>query len=361
LNIAFVLREFSTRGGTERYAVNLARWLLGRGHEVHVYASSVDRSQVPSGLVVHDVPRSKPKTIQFIRRTWGVGRLGHDVVQGFGRTVGHDVYRAGGGVHAAWLDASGDTLYPWLRARLSPAEWLENILDRRAARGARIVICNSHMAAAQVCAYHGVEEQRVRVIRNGVNTDRFRPRPQAREALRARWGARGRVLAFIGNGFRRKGLLVAGRAFAKVAKEGDRFVVIGRDRHAERYLAPVREIVGERLLFRGEVPDPEQYIAAADATVLPTLYDAAANTTLEALACGVPPVTSDRDGNAEIVPDRRLVVSHPEDVDEVSQAIRVAWGELGWVDRCRRVAETWTVARNGRDVEAVYRECIHGR
>ena len=361
MNIALVLKEFSARGGTERYAANLARWLVGRGHEVHVYASTIDRSLVPAGLVVHEVQQARPKTIQFVRRTWGIRKLGHDVVQGFGRSVGHDVYRAGGGVHAAWLNASGDTLYPWLRGRLSPAEWLARFVDRRAIRGARIVICNSHMAAAQVCAYHGVEERRVRVIRNGVNLERFRPRPEMRRALRARWGVRGRVLAFVGNGFRRKGLLVAGHAFAKVARDEDRFLVVGRDRHAERYLAPVRGVLGDRLLYEGEVPDPERYMAAADATVLPTKYDAAANTTLEALACGVPPVTSDRDGNAEIVPDQRLVVTDPDDVDQVSRAIRVAWGESDWVDRCRRVAETWTVARNGRDVEAVYRECVHGQ
>ena len=361
MNIALVLRAFSARGGTERYATHLARWLVGRGHEVHVYASTVDRAVVPEGLVVHELATWKPRMLSFLRATSGIRSAGHDVVQGFGRTLGHDVYRAGGGVHAAWLRVSGDSAYTKLRGKVSPGEWVARYLDRRAVREARIVICNSRFAAAQVVAYHGVEEERVRVIRNGVDGSRFCPRPAARDRLRARWGVRGRLVVFVGNGFRRKGLQVAGRAFARVAAPEDRLFVIGRDVHAERFLRPVRRLLGDRLVYRGSVPDPERYMAAADATVLPTRYDAGANTTLEALACGVPPVTTSQDGNAEIVPDRRLVVSDPTDVAQVADAIRFAWGESNWVNRCRTVAEGWTVERNSSAVEAVYRECIHGR
>ncbi len=360
MNIALVLRSFSTQGGTERYASSLAPWLLGRGHEVHVYASEVDSNLVVDGLHVHKIPVHRPRVLSFLRATSAVRANGHDLVQGFGYTLGHDVYRAGGGVHAAWLEASGDTAYTKLRGAVSPSEMLARYIDRRAMQEARIVICNSHLAAAQVRAHHGLEAARVRVIRNGVDCERFRPRPAVREKLRRRWGAKGRVVAFVGNGFRRKGLRVAGRAFARAADPTDRFLVVGRDAHAERFLRPLRRLLGEQLITVGPVSDPEHYMAAADATVLPTLYDAAANTTLESLACGVPPVTTRRDGNAEINPDPGLVVEDPQDVEEVAQALRRALGGSNWVERCRDVAERWTVGRNGAAVEDVYVECFDG-
>lgn len=359
MDIALVLRSFSTRGGTERYAANLARWLLARGHDVHLYANEIAIDATPDGLQVHKIQTARPRTLSFLRATTGVRNNGHDLVQGFGRTLGHDVYRAGGGVHAAWLEASGNTAYTKLRGAVSPNEWLARYIDRRAIQEARIVICNSEFAAAQVSAHHGVEARRVRVIRNGVDGERFRPRPERRRELRARWGATGRVLAFVGNGFRRKGLRVAGRAFARVSSPADRLVVVGRDAHAEQALRPLRRLLGGQLIAVGEVGDPESYIAAADATVLPTLYDSAANTTLESLATGVPPITSSRDGNAEIVPDARLIVADPLDVEGVADAIRFAWGESKWVNRCRSVAEEWTVARNGTAVEDVYREILN--
>jgi UDP-glucose:(heptosyl)LPS alpha-1,3-glucosyltransferase len=320
----------------------------------------VDPAAVVEGLIVHRIPLSKPRTLNFLRATSSIRLNGHDLVQGFGRTLGHDIYRAGGGVHPAWLEASGNTAYTKLRGVVSPNEWLARYIDRRAMVEARIVICNSNYGAAQVRAWYGLEGQRVRVIRNGVDGDRFRPRPEVRAQLRRRWGAVGRVVVFVGNGFRRKGLRVAGRAFARVAAPADRFVVVGGDAHAEQAIRPLRRLLGEQLIAVGPVSDPENYMAAADATVLPTLYDSAANTTLESLSCGVPPVTSSRDGNAEIVPDKRLIAEDPQDVGAVSAAIHYALSESSWVNRCRSVAEEWTVARNGAAVEDAYREYVDG-
>jgi UDP-glucose:(heptosyl)LPS alpha-1,3-glucosyltransferase len=368
VNVALVLRRFTTDGGTEKYATNLARWLVGRGHEVHVYAAFVRPDLADAaGVRFHVIGRSPVGGtvgwLSFLAASSRISLSDHDVVQGFGRTVHHHVYRAGGGVHAAWLRARHPGGLGRLRLALSPGERLECAVDAAAQRRARVLVCNSEMAARQAAAFHGVAPRNIRVVRNGVDTDRFCPAPAVRSAQRAAWAVPdgGRVALFLGNGYRRKGLAIAAEAFARVAGPDDRFVIAGGDAHAERYLAPIRAALGPRVVELGPQRRPEDALAAADATVLPTTYDSAANTTLEAMAVGVPPVTTTSDGNAEIVPYSELVVRDPRDASAVGRALVSAW-RLAPVAAAelRAVATAWPVSRNGEAMEAIYEELVDG-
>lgn len=339
--------------------MGLARYLADRGHEVVVYCLESDGAAI-DGVRVARLPSLKaPRALRLALAARAVPRDRHDVIEALGRAPGFDVYRAGGGVHAAWLQASVDGPLTWARARLSPMASIESRLDQRAAREARLVVCNAERPADEVRRWHGVESRRVVVVRNGVDAERFWPDSKARRQARSMWGARGRVALFLGSGFRRKGLDIAVRAFERASGPADKLVVAGRDAHAHRYLRAARRILGDRLVVLGPVLDPERWLPGADATILPTRYDPAANTTLEAMAAGVPPVVSGRDGNAEIVPDRSLVVADPSDVDGFAQALAYAW-EASLGDACRQVATRWPISRNGCSMERIFRELGHG-
>lgn len=365
LNVAFVLRRFATDGGTEKYVADLARHLVGRGHEVHVYCAEV--AAPADGVRFHPLRPAARRgllgVVALARAAAAVPLDAHDVVQGFGRTLRHHVYRAGGGVHAAWLAARDHTLARRTLGALSPTDAVERWIDREAMRRARLVVFNSEMAARQAGALYGLPADRARVVRNGVDAERFRPDAERRAAARAGWGVPddGRVALFLGHGFRRKGLAVAAAAFERAAGPRDRLVVVGRDAHAERWLRPLRERLADRLIVAGATTRPEDALPGADATLLPTLYDAAANTTLEAMACGVPAVTSARDGSAEIVGDRRLVVEDPADVDGFAAALATAWAERDRLGaEARKIATAWPVSRNADVMESIYRELADG-
>jgi UDP-glucose:(heptosyl)LPS alpha-1,3-glucosyltransferase len=78
--------------------------------------------------------------------------------------------------------------------------------------------------------------------------------------------------------------------------------VLGRDKHADRYRALAHRFgLQDRVHFKGEVEDPLPYLGAADAMVLPTLYDPFPNAVLEGLACGLPVVTSDGCGAVDVI------------------------------------------------------------
>jgi UDP-glucose:(heptosyl)LPS alpha-1,3-glucosyltransferase len=128
------------------------------------------------------------------------------------------------------------------------------------------------------------------------------------------------VWLLAGSGLRRKGLDVALRALAAAGGPGELWVA-GRDGPApwERLAAQLGVL--ERVRFLGARDDLEDVYAAADALLLPTRYDAFANVCLEALAAGLPVVTSGANGAAATVADAGVVVEDAEDVAGFAKAL----------------------------------------
>lgn len=313
MNVALVHRRYTTHGGTERFLVGLARFLLQEGHMVHVYCNRVDSPE--PGVHFHHLPMLRPaKVLSLWRSASSVPVEDHDVVLGLGRHLPHDVFRAGGGAHEAFLDACRPH---W---RWNPAARLEVDLDRRAVLHAKCVVTPSKRAGADLVEHYGLPEERLRVIHNGVDSERFRPGQRTRSD-RPR-------LVFVGTGFVRKGLAAAISVASKVGASLD---VIGHDSRLESWRRRHPEV-----RFHGAVAAVEALLGDFDALVLPSRYEPYGNVCLEAMACGVPPVTTATNGASEVLPDARLVGTT---VDELVEAVRfVLDSRRGLRDRCREAA-----------------------
>ena len=358
MKIALVSRRVGRGTGTAGYVDGLARALVLSGHCVDVWASiwQGDASRPYSERTLREGPVGG--LAGLLARSVGSRRIrrgSYDIVQGFGRTLGHDVFRASGGVHEAWLQVAG--------RRRSIRDRVELRLDRAACTRAKRVICTSNRVAKDLVALYGVDEAVVRVIRNGVSDARFQPNSGHREEARLAWRVpeNGRVLLFLGHGFERKGLQQAAEGFARLSRPSDRFVVMGDDLNAARWRTALTAALGSRLVWWGPEWCPERWLPGADATILPTRYDAGANTTLESLAAGVPPVVSVMDGNAEVVPNPHWVLPHACGQELVADAIDSAWS-AGQAERAACVAEAkcWSIERNVVATERVYREVCDG-
>jgi len=341
MNIALVHRRFTEHGGTERFLVGLARYLRERGHEIHVYCNEVrpDLADEP-GLTFHHLPMIKlgmtAKIASLYYTSNSASRGGHDVVMGFGRTRGHDVFRCGGGAHAAYLEACRPS---WRRDLTA---WMERAFDREAVMSARMVISPSQHAADDLTRCYGLPPERVRVLHNGVDTDRFRPDPQRRAAAREALGlGEGPALAFFGTGFERKGLADAAAVAETLSLP---LFAIGHDAGLARWQRRFPSVN-----FLGGVSDPERWLPAADAVLLPTRYEPYGNACLEAMACGVPAVTTPVNGVSEVFPVDWLTGTT---VAELTEATRRALdaGQL-LRDQCRMAAENLPRGRAYEGIE----------
>ncbi len=358
MRIAFALRRFAPDGGTGRYASALARSLLEQGHEVSVIC--MEHNLAPElepwldgalRLERLGVPRlgslfTMSAFASGARRA--VLRLQPDVSLALGRVPGLDVYRAGGGCHAAFLD----TLPSW---RHSLRHHRELALDRASVLGALRVVANAPLPGHQLVQRYGLDRERLVVIPNGVDTRRFRPDLRAREEIRGELGlAEGAPLVLLlGAGFARKGLETAIRATATIP--GAVLVAVGGDRNTAGYRRLATRL-GLRLELVGARRDPERWLAAADAMLLPTRYDAAANAVLEAMAVGVPPLTSGANGAAAFLPEPWMAVEDPRDATAFGQALARALEDRGLPGRCREAALAMSWSRSCEAMTALLRE-----
>jgi UDP-glucose:(heptosyl)LPS alpha-1,3-glucosyltransferase len=151
-----------------------------------------------------------------------------------------------------------------------------------------------------------VPRERLRVIYNGVDTEAFHPRLAAEFRFPTRAGLgipdNAPMLLFVGSGFERKGVPQLLRAFAAMKRTDAHLVVVGSDRRLKAMESLAERLgVAGRVRFTGPLKDVKPLYGTADGFVLPSLYDPCPNAALEALACGLPIVTSTTCGAREWV------------------------------------------------------------
>jgi UDP-glucose:(heptosyl)LPS alpha-1,3-glucosyltransferase len=372
MRLAFMHRRLAG-GGTEADLARMASGLAARGHEVHVFCARQDAS-IP-GVATHRVPVVRAGRVARLlsfafAAPRAVARERWDVVMGFGRTATQDVVRSGGGTHRSYLAAMeraglrGRRRGPYHAAIL----WLE----RRAfaPTGHRRVLAVSARARGEIMADYGVPRDRIAVVYNGVDLERFHPAhratlgPPARAALGIPAGAR--VCVAIGTGFRRKGFDLLLRLWREAAPADTVLVLVGGDeRLAQFRREAAAPPLGRRVFVTGPRGDVERILAAADVVCVPSRQEAFGNVVLEACAAGVPVVTSRRAGASELLdgPLASLVVEDPEDLDALGGALARALGhesaELSRAARARAEALPWDehIAR----VEALLAEVARER
>jgi UDP-glucose:(heptosyl)LPS alpha-1,3-glucosyltransferase len=226
---------------------------------------------------------------------------------------------------------------------------LLGIEERVFADPSQWVLCNSEMVRDEIAGRYGVPEDRLPVIPNGVDLERFRPdpAPPVRATLRADLGATDeRVWLLVGSGFRRKGVDTALHALAAATDSRAQLWVVGRDEPGPwRRLAENLGVAG-RVRWLGSREDMPDVYAGADALLLPTRYDAFANVCLEAAASGLPVVTSGANGAAGWLGPVALVVEDPEDAAGFAKALDILDDprqreELGRAARARAEQASW--------------------
>lgn len=312
MRVAIIRQRYSPYGGAERFIENALEALLERNVALTLYT----REWPQTRLQLMEPHIVDPFYMGSLWRDWGfaravcraVGQARLDLVQSHERVLCCDVFRAGDGVHAVWLEERlrGASLARRLGVAASPHHRYLLAMERRlfASPWLSAVICNSRMVRDEIRERFGVPEERLHVVYNAVDCDDFSPAlARERAALRTRYGIPADAVAFlhVGSGFERKN--VAGTLHALAELPGEAWLmVVGRERDAERYRRLAARLgVAGRVVFAGPQMDPRPWYGAADAFVLPTLYDPFPNAALEAMACGLPVITSTKSGAAELV------------------------------------------------------------
>jgi UDP-glucose:(heptosyl)LPS alpha-1,3-glucosyltransferase len=311
MRLGIVRQRYTPFGGAERFVERAIDALLKRDVGVSVYTR--EWPQARTG-------RIEPVICNpfYLGRLWrdasfaaavrrALAQDRPDIVQTHERIDGCDIFRAGDGVHRVWLEERVRAGGPRERMRIAVNPYHRYVLDAEARVFAnpalKAVICISQMVKEDVRAHFRVPDDRLHVIYNAVDPEEFSPAVRKdRAATRAHLDLADHHVAFllVGSGYARKGVPAAIQALAQLP-EAARLVVVGRDKDPARYKTLAQRAgVRSRVVFAGPQQDPRSFLGASDAFVLPTLYDPLSNAVLEALACGLPDVTSRRCGAGEL-------------------------------------------------------------
>jgi UDP-glucose:(heptosyl)LPS alpha-1,3-glucosyltransferase len=300
MKLAIVRQKYTPFGGAERFVERALGALKSQGMDVSIIARqwSGDVKGITCNPFYLGRTWRDASFARCVQRIIASGEF--DLIQSHERIPGCDIYRAGDGVHATWLELRNkplDALSPWHRYILAAEEAMFRHPKLRA------VICNSRMVRDDIARRFGVPDEKLHVIYNGVDLEHFHPglRDQHRNTMRAKVGAgeTAKVVLFVGSGFERKGLPTLLEAMRKIDAE---LWVVGRDKSQVAMERCAGQLgVSDRVRFFGGQIDVRPFYGSADIFALPTIYDPFPNAALEALACGLPLVTSSTCGVAELI------------------------------------------------------------
>ena len=335
MKFGLVRRGYSGSGGAERYLLRFADALRAAGHDAVLFASRQWPAEAWKGervTVEGDGPREFADGLDRLRPCERC-----DLVYSLERVWNCDAYRAGDGVHRAWLErrrAFEPAWRSWFRrTQRKHRELLE--LERAVfdPKAGRLIIANSRMVAGEITRYFGLAEQRIRVIYNGVPQQA--KTEDRRAPTRAGLGISENQCAvlFAGSGWERKGLRFAMEAIERT--KDALLLVAGAGK-------PSGLPASGRTKFLGEKCAVPELMEAADIFVLPTIYDPFSNACLEAMAAGLPVITTEANGFAEIMRpgEDGLVLGNPADIERI----------VGEIDRVRQIETPAT--RQARRQEA---------
>ncbi|WP_440027656.1 glycosyltransferase family 4 protein [Chromobacterium amazonense] len=350
--LAIVRQKYNPAGGAERIVSAILRQL----HNCDALRPMLITRNWESLDGVEAV-RVKPFYLGSVWRDWSFARAARqawrekqaNLVQSHERIPGCDIFRAGDGVHAAWLEArlEGRGWFARLATFCNPYHHYMLRTERAMFRhpALRAVICNSELVRDDVTRRFGVPPEHCVVIYNGVDSVFFNPvDAQARRGeLREQYGIEqdAPLLVYVGSGFERKGVAQAMRAIAP--HPDAQLMVVGGDKKLPRYQQLAESMgVANRVHFTGPQRDVRSFYGMADGFILPTLYEPFGSVVVEAMACGLPVLTTTRCGGAELLKAGETGWIAPAgDVEQWQRnvglwlAARERWDEMGAQARAR--------------------------
>ena len=374
--IAFAMEKFSRyAGGAESYAVALASTLIEKGWDVHLYGEAWDNE--PGKAVFHKIhiPKFIPAWFKLLLFAWKhkkmVSQEHYDVIMGFGNTIYMNVYQSHGGVHQfstarkvyseknAFLRII-KRIFILLSVKYWTRAWIEAAPFRIKPRP--IIIAIAHMIKDDMALFFHTKPGEIKIIYNGVDTNRYNNslRSRLRGQLRKQWGVNENDTAFlfVSYDLKKKGIEPLVEAAVSLKKAGNvnfKIVVVGGQpyRSLEKIIAKLD--IKDKLVFTGRVKSTDEVYANSDVFVLPTYYDACSLVVIEAMASGLPSITTIYNGAAGIIDDgvNGYVISHPPNPSELAGKMKLLM-DNSWrqemSEEASRTGQEYSTKRNHNEI-----------
>jgi glycosyltransferase involved in cell wall biosynthesis len=309
LRVCYLISYFHpAESGAERQCLAQGRELVRRGHSARVVTHFIPGLPIDDevdGVIVHRWIRSSKigplfgisfvisviRALRKLRPQYDLVHTHQALWESIATGLGRD-----------WLRGAPVLVQPASSGYFGEAEEMARTKGYPILR--RLAIRNPMFAAISADIERqwldmGVSPDRIVRLASGVDAQHFRP---GSSTVETGLPARPR-LVFTGRLHPQKNLELLLEAWAMVAKQTEgNLVLVGDGQSREALIEQVRTLgITDRVTFTGSVPDPAEYLRAADAFVLPSVAEGMSNSLLEAMATGLPCVVSDIGGNRDLI------------------------------------------------------------
>src|SRR5439155_7256987 len=335
-------------GGLARHVRKLSENLVAQGTEVHVLTRGLEESPAEEdleGLLVHrvrepDRPRELAEFVAWVEHMnsdmlaagvelgdryefdvvhghdWLVAVAGDHLAKRFRCPLVVTIHATEYGRHQGWVDKH-------------PQSHIHGVERWMANRADRVITCSAYMRE-HVADIYGLEEERIRVIPNGIDPSELIPVADL-DSLRRRFAEpRERLVLLVGRLVYEKGFQLALEALpGLIERVGNvRFVVAGSGTHEQELRTQARALgLDDHGVFLGWIGDDvlHSLYRISDLCVVPSIYEPFGLVALEAMASGCPCLVADTGGLREVVPNEdvglRFRSRDPESLAELAERV----------------------------------------
>ncbi len=356
--VAIFYKTYRKYGGQERVVYDFSHFLAGKGYKVDVWVQKVKDFPENSNITLHKVfiPNLGRgfRNLAFAIYSYLKGRKLREngtVIFGFGKTFYQDIFRAGGGVHKFYVERAllryrNKFLQRIQRVKrmLSFSHWVNIFIEKLTFENDNLkwIIVPTSFVKDQILEFFKVDEDKIVVVRNGVDLVRFNLEKKVlmKKELRRKFNLSEDefVFSFVSTNHRLKGLEYLLEAIKRLKKREFRFKLLvvggGDDKFFQKRISKLK--IKDVVIYKGKLENVEEVYFVSDVFVYPTLFDASANVVLEAMASGTPVIASTYSGTHELIDEfeNGLVIKDPTNICEIFEKMR-------FVIENREVVASW--------------------
>lgn len=352
--VAFCLYKYFPFGGLQRDFLRIAQTVAARGHQVRIYTQSWE-GEYPEGFELIHVP-VKSRTNHGRNAEYYAWVQAHlrahpvDRVVGFNKMPGLDVYFAADVCYAEKVAQEKGFFYR-LTSRYRHYAAFERATFEQGKPTQLMMLTDKQIADFQ--KHYQTEAERFHILPPGIYPDRKYSAqiPDAREVYRQKNGIAGQqnLLLQVGSDFTRKGVdrsIEALASLPEALRHNTLLYVVGQDKPRKfEALAEKRGVRGNVHFFSGR-NDVAELMAAADILLHPAYQEAAGIVLLEAIAAGLPVLTSAVCGFAHYIEDANcgVAITEPWKQEALNDILRKALTQPSlrnaWAENARHYADT---------------------
>jgi UDP-glucose:(heptosyl)LPS alpha-1,3-glucosyltransferase len=341
MKVAILKGHLGPGGGLEKTTLRLARRFADHGCVVTILTTG----QPPSlpGILCHSFGAKKRWSYQQLLhfdkacQEWLL-KNPQDVVFGMERNASQTHYRAGSGVHAAYLQRREltDPFWKRLSFKFNPLHRRLLNLENQCFTGTKLIFTNSEMVKREISLFYEVPSSKIEVVHNGAPYEEWKKAFEESCLLRRKEFQ----FLFVGNGFRRKGLHFLLQGLSLLPQADLKLVVVGKDKEMDHF-----QRFAKKLKVNAQFVGPQNEIVPfyqqSDSLVIPSTYDPFAGVTTEALAMGLFVVSSKYNGGSEVLLESNgCVIDDLLDPISVLSSLKKALLHPKTVSQARAIRET---------------------